>query len=69
VTEYIAAAGDTVDLIAWRVYGTREGRVVEQVLDANPGLAALGPELPAGARLVIPKIEPSAARVLARLWD
>lgn len=69
MTEYIAAAGDTVDYIAWRVYGTREGRVVEQVLEANPGLAAKGAELPAGTRLVLPTITPSEARPTARLWD
>ena len=39
--------GDTVDLICWRTYGRTAG-ITEQVLEANPGLADLGAELPIG---------------------
>ena len=34
-----AVDGDRLDLICWRHYGSLSGRVVETVLDANPGLA------------------------------
>lgn len=35
----IAEEGDTVDLIAWRRFGSSSGPT-EAILDANPGLAA-----------------------------
>lgn len=69
MTEYVASEGDTVDLIAWRVYGTQGARVVEQLLEANPGLADRGAELQAGTRLVIPSLDIKAERGGVRLWD
>lgn len=69
MNEYVASEGDTVDLIAWRVYGTQGARVVEQLLEANPGLADKGAELPAGKRLVIPALDIKAERGGVRLWD
>ncbi|MDP3579150.1 tail protein X [Methyloversatilis sp.] len=47
--------GDTVDLVCWRFYGRTTG-VTEQVLEANRGLAQLGPVLPAGTAVVMPSI-------------
>ena len=41
----IAAQGDTVDSLCWQYYGRTAG-VTEAVLDANPGLADLGPVIP-----------------------
>lgn len=67
--EFVASEGDTVDLIAWRVYGTQEARVVEQLLDANPGVADLGVTLPAGTRLVLPDLNTAADLGGVRLWD
>lgn len=60
--------GDTVDLICWRYYGRTAG-VTEQVLEANPGLAALGPVLPMGRLVALPDQpkRPTARRV--QLWD
>lgn len=69
MTQYIASEGDTVDLIAWRIYGTQEARVVERLLEANPGLADYGPQLPAGTLLTIPELDTAAEQTGTRLWD
>lgn len=62
--------GDTVDLIAWRYYGRLSGRVVEQVLAANPGLADHGPLLPAGLIVKLPELEEKQdANTGTKLWD
>lgn len=59
--------GERLDLICHRWYGTLSGRVVERVLDANPGLAARDPaRLPARITLIMPSAPPrvvSAPRV------
>lgn len=63
-----ALQGDTVDALCWRHYGRTAG-VVEQVLEANPGLSAHGPELPMGLEVDLPdNPEPARAAVL-QLWD
>jgi phage tail protein X len=66
-----ALQGETVDEVCWRVLGyTRT--VVEQVLDLNPGLAALGPRLPAGTVIALPEASSSAATQTLEtisLWD
>lgn len=66
---YMASEGDTVDAIAWRVYGTQDARVVEQLLEANPGAADLGPVLPAGTKVFLPVLSTKAERASVRLWD
>lgn len=61
--------GDTVDLICWRYYGRTAG-VTEQVLDANPGIADLGPQLPIGTIVALPESPaPSSSVASLRLWD
>lgn len=68
-TTIFTAAGDTVDHICWRHYGATANQVVEQVLAANPGLADLGPLLPAGIEVRLPAIiQPGQSKGL-RLWD
>lgn len=64
-----ADQGDTLDLICWRYYGRTAG-VVEQVLEANPGLADLGEVLPVGTLINLPALPAQAekARVI-NLWD
>ncbi|WP_068634912.1 tail protein X [Thauera butanivorans] len=63
-----AMQGDTVDLLCWRHYGRTAG-VTEQVLAANPGLAAHGPVLPLGTLVELPdQPTPPVARRL-KLWD
>ncbi|PHR18820.1 MAG: hypothetical protein COA37_19195 [Hoeflea sp.] len=43
---------------------------MEAVLDANPGLAALGPFPPAGTRIALPKVEDDDGDTdTVRPWD
>lgn len=64
MAETITIRGDgiTVDLLLWRRYGVRGKSLVEQTLDTNPGLAALGPYLPHGTIVNLPDLPPVAAR-------
>jgi len=63
----IAAQGDTVDALCWRHLGS--SAAVEQVLAANPGIAALGPVLPTGTPLELPDALPPSRKPLIQLWD
>lgn len=61
--------GDTVDLICWRHYGRTAG-VMEQVLEANRGLADLGPILPMGTIITLPAQPVQAGnKQVVQLWD
>jgi len=65
-----ARAGETIDAICWRVFG-RTDRVTEQALALNPGLAMLGPVLPAGTPVTLPdalEAEPQIRETVS-LWD
>lgn len=53
----MASDNDRLDLICWKYYGTLEGRVVEAVLEANPGIA-LTQTLRAGQAVYLPVISP-----------
>lgn len=66
--EYRTSEGDTADYIAWKYYGTTDRRVVEQLLDANKGLADRGPVLPAGVIVRLPEIDTTVVEGV-RLWD
>lgn len=67
--EVLAQQNDTVDAICWRHYGVTEG-MVELVLEANPGLAALGPILSHGTCVLLPSRPASApSSPLIQLWD
>lgn len=66
---YRTSDGDTVDYIAWKYYKALTGRVVEQLLDANPGIADLGPVLPAGVLVNMPDIAPQQQKQGVRLWS
>ncbi len=68
-TTYITREGDTVDLIAWKFYGSTANRVVETVLEANRGLADHGPTLPAGVSIVLPPLTAPATAQGVKLWD
>lgn len=64
-----AIQGDMVDMICRREYGDESG-FVEAVLDVNPGLAGIGPVLPAGTQVFLPEITPEPEREpLVTLWD
>ncbi|USH01051.1 tail protein X [Grimontia kaedaensis] len=64
----VTSQGDVLDELVWRHYGHQPG-AVERVLEANPGLADMGPVLPAGKVLVLPAPpEPVRPRTVS-LWD
>lgn len=65
--EYRTKDGDMVDQIALAVGG---GSITaEAIYNANPNLADMGPKLPAGMVLTLPKAAQSARpRKLLRLW-
>lgn len=50
----VGYGGERLDRIAKKLYGTEQGGTVEALLDANPGLAALGPIVPDGAVIFVP---------------
>jgi phage tail protein X len=66
---YTTRAGDTADYIAAQYYGDAAPQATEQLLDANPGLADLGPILPAGLVVNLPTIDTAAKAEGVRLWD
>lgn len=69
MTTYVTKDGDTVDSIVFNYYGHTSQQAVEQVLDANPGLADRGPILPHSVRVVLPELaQPTVTKGL-RLWD
>ena len=64
--QIMAIDGDRLDLICWKHYGSLDGRIVEQVLEANLGIS-LTTELFAGQLVSLPIIDTS--KVLERsLW-
>lgn len=66
--EYRTADGDMVDLIAFKRFGTSKG-ATERILDANPGLAAMGAILPAGILIRIPVPEVKDRKTMRRFWE
>lgn len=67
---YRTRDGDVLDAVCLRHYGGKQDHV-EAVLDANPGLADLGPVLPSGVLVTLPDIETVAVTEVPtiRLWD
>lgn len=64
----IAQQGDTVDDLCWRHLGS--SAAVEETLEANPGLAALGPVLPIGTAVQLPEQDSAPQNhTLIQLWD
>ncbi len=65
-----ARDGETVDEICWRVLG-RTAAVTEQVLEANRGLADLGPRLPSGTQVTLPEVAELSGEIreTVKLWD
>lgn len=67
---YRTSQGDTLDFICWKVYGGQQSGAVEAVLEANPGLADLGPVLPLDTVVVLPDLPKPATEVQPiRLWS
>ncbi|MEI9428746.1 tail protein X [Mesorhizobium sp. Cs1299R1N3] len=68
---YTCIDGDMVDAICAGYYGEESG-YTEMVLEANPGLADLGPVLAAGTVVKLPTIsaaDAGEANDIVRLWD
>lgn len=68
---YQTKAGDFVDQICYGYYGAAGiNQSIAAVLEANPGIADYGPDLPAGVPVVLPtwSYEPESAEEL-ELWD
>lgn len=66
-----AKSGDKLDLLLWRDAGLGPGHIT-RVLDANPGLADLGPILPLGTVVIVPASAEAPApnvRPIIQLWS
>ena len=70
-TTYITGQNEMLDAICAGFYGESVAQAVETVLDANPGLADLGPVLPQATMIILPFIAPAPAKTLATLslWN
>ena len=72
VTETVTVEGDalTISLIVWRRFKRPMPNMVDAILDANPGLADLGPILPLGTIFEMSVPVPRDNQVLdpIRLW-
>lgn len=65
-----ALQGDTVDQLCLRHLGTTAHGVVEATYAGNPGLADLGPVLPAGTLVTLVEAPQAAATAATvNLWD
>ena len=66
---YTTRQGELVDVICRRAYGDESG-YVEKVLDANPGLAGLGPILPTMTKVLLPDLPKAAPeKKIVSLWN
>lgn len=64
-----ARQGDTLEGLIWRERRLDAG-ALGGVLEANRGLADLGPVLPIGTPVALPAVAPIAAALpLIQLWD
>lgn len=52
---YTTHQGEALDMICRKIYGGESG-YVEQVLEVNPGLAALPHRLPIGTKINLPTL-------------
>lgn len=69
MSRYVVTREIRLDLLVAELMGTTAQRAVEAVLDANPGLAAVGPVVPIGREIVVPTlpvVEPASPR---RIWE
>lgn len=65
---YRTRDGDMLDEICHTYYGRASG-AVEAVLNANHGLAELGPVYSAGVVIVLPELPVTDTAPSVRLWD
>lgn len=72
MTSYTVSAleGERLDRIAKRLYGTESGGTVEALLNANPGIAALGTILPVGTVIAVPaEVATQQAATYQLAWE
>ena len=61
-------AGEMLDELVWHHRGRTAG-LVEKALELNPGLADLGPTLPAGLTILLPEAASAQPlRETVKLW-
>ncbi len=66
---YTTHQGEALDAICRKIYGGESG-YVEQVLEANPGLAALPHRLPIGTKINLPTLtRADKVPAIITLWD
>ena len=66
---YTTIQGEMLDAICRKIYGDESG-YVEQVLEANPGLAGLSHRLPIGTKIHLPDLSPTDdSQSVVSLWD
>ena len=65
---YVSSEGDVLDEVVAGHYGDTLDGKVEDVLAANPGLAALGAVLEAGIRISLPDLSASKPLETEQLW-
>lgn len=65
---YTTMEGDVLDQICYGYYG-QSGAVTEAVLALNPGLSEYDEVLPAGIRILLPKVAIETVVQTKRLWD
>ncbi|KPU83675.1 hypothetical protein JI58_08055 [Marinosulfonomonas sp. PRT-SC04] len=65
---HITSENDALDLICARHYGRQAG-AVEQVLEANPDIAAVAHRLPTGLEITLPDIVAGGGQRTVKLWD
>lgn len=66
---YTTKQNDVLDDVVFRFYGDTENRIVELVLEANPGLADVGPVLLSGLIVNLPERPATAKAAVKRLWS
>jgi len=68
---YFTIQDDRLDQICFRYYGTEGNGNVEMVLDANRGLAGLGPIYEAGVLIFLPDLPAPTfpVRQVVHLWS
>lgn len=65
---YLTRDGDTIDSIAWHIYGRESA--IKEIMAANPRLCEEPPILSAGMLITLPTIAtlPAIATQTVRLW-
>ncbi|MGL5285901.1 MAG: tail protein X [Aeromonas sp.] len=65
---YTTKQGEMLDQLAHQYY-EGDARGLRLLLDANPGIASHGPNLPHGIDLVMPPLPDDNQKTIISLWD